>query len=206
MCVISASTTQAPVALAAEDSGKDQVPAQKVITDPVAIKEEPKEQALANKNFDFAALSDDQYNVLVRCGVTAAVLGFLFGGPLLSQIFGALAAYASQKNDRVGGYVRALGNMGVRVKDRSIAIDNRLHLTKRASDAWAGVKGKYGILDKLAAMFLGLWLWFVKVVTERHMVEKRIELAGRGYEYVAKKIGGSGKSCITAEENQKKED
>merc|ERR1712070_484621 len=81
---------------------------------------------------------------MVRSGVTGAVIGFLFGGPLLSALLGFAAAYASQKDGSQGECARSLGDFGVSVRDKALELDEKHQIAERstqaASDAWAKAK------------------------------------------------------------------
>lgn len=145
---------------------------------------------------------------MVRSGVTGAVIGFLFGGPLLSALLGFGAAYASQKNDTVGGYARSLGDFGVSVKDKAFELDEKHQVVERtskvAADAWDRAKeydGKYNLLDLTKDFVISKWQWFVGYVKENRLLERGVEVTGRGYEYVAEKVGGGESEGLNKKED-----
>ena len=144
---------------------------------------------------------------MVRSGVTGAVIGFLFGGPLLSALLGFGAAYASQKNDTVGEYARSLGDFGVSVRDRAVALDEKHQVveksSKAATEAWDRAKeydGKYNILERTKDFAISKWQWFVGYVHENHLLERGVEITGKGYEYVAEKVGSTEKAIPKKED------
>eukprot|EP00567_Pseudictyota_dubia_P000891 CAMPEP_0197465658 /NCGR_PEP_ID=MMETSP1175-20131217/64650_1 /TAXON_ID=1003142 /ORGANISM="Triceratium dubium, Strain CCMP147" /LENGTH=181 /DNA_ID=CAMNT_0043001677 /DNA_START=143 /DNA_END=688 /DNA_ORIENTATION=+ len=154
---------------------------------------EPIAQTVVNREGPHTSSADE---TKMRSGVTGAIIGFLFGGPLLSAVLGFFAAYASQKNDKVGGYARSLGDFGVMVKDKALALDEKYHIaersTKAAERAWDKAKeydAKYNLLDKTRDMALNVWVLLLKYIREHRLMERGIEVTGRGYEYVAKRIG-----------------
>ena len=143
---------------------------------------------------------------MVTSGVTGAVIGFLFGGPLLSAFLGFGAAYASQKNDAVGRHARSLGDFGVSVRDKAIEIDEKHQVRERsskvASDAWQSAKEcdeKHNILETTKDTAVSTWQWLVAYIRENRLMERGVEVTGRGYEYAAERLGGG------AEDLQKKE-
>uniref|UniRef100_A0A7R9ZAN4 Uncharacterized protein n=1 Tax=Pseudictyota dubia TaxID=2749911 RepID=A0A7R9ZAN4_9STRA len=143
--------------------------------------------------------SDDE-KTMIRSGVTAAVLGILLGGPLLSAFLGFTAAYASQKeNDRAGRYARSLGDFGVSAKERAFALDAKCHISRRCAEAteraWCRAKEydtRYDVLEKLRNVASRVCALLVKYVLDHRLLERGVEVAGRGYEYVANRIGGDG--------------
>uniref|UniRef100_A0A7R9W864 Uncharacterized protein n=1 Tax=Pseudictyota dubia TaxID=2749911 RepID=A0A7R9W864_9STRA len=157
-----------------------------------------------------AATSNDDETIMIRSGVTAAVLGFLLGGPLLSALLGFTTAYASQKknDDRAGHYARSLGDFGVSVKDRALALDAKYRIAERSSEAaeraWDRAKEhdtRYNLLEKTRDATLRTWVLLVKYVQEHHLLERGVELSGRGYEFVANRVGGAGESGENSSRN-----
>mmetsp|Transcript_44922 Transcript_44922/g.83219 ORF Transcript_44922/g.83219 Transcript_44922/m.83219 type:complete len:256 (-) Transcript_44922:286-1053(-) len=142
--------------------------------------------------------TSDNDTTIIRSGVTAAVLGLLIGGPLLSAFLGFTAAYASQKeNDRAGRYARNLGNFGVSVMERALALDAKYRIAERCVEgsewAWRRAKandGRHDILEKTRDFTLRMWTLVVKYVREYRLLERGVEVAGRGYEYAVDRMGG----------------
>jgi len=71
------------------------------------------------------AESYSTHDRMVASGTTGAVLGFLFGGPILSALLGFGAAYATKKNGAPGDAARALGDVGLTVREKAIEVDER---------------------------------------------------------------------------------
>jgi hypothetical protein len=132
---------------------------------------------------------------MIASGVTGAVLGFLFGGPIGSALFGFTAAYVSQKAGATGDAERALGDVGLTVRAKAIEVDEKHKVvdatTKAASQAWERAKkfdGENQVLESSRGFVVDSWLSFVKFVQERRLLEKGVDTAGKGYEYVADKL------------------
>jgi hypothetical protein len=133
---------------------------------------------------------------MVASGTTGAVLGFLFGGPILSALLGFGAAYVSKTNGAPGDAARALGDVGVSVKKTAIEVDEKHHIveksTKVASSAWDGAKQydqKHNVLDTTKHFAVANWQSFVHFIHERRILQKGVDGFGRGYEFVAEKVG-----------------
>eukprot|EP00567_Pseudictyota_dubia_P018261 CAMPEP_0197443810 /NCGR_PEP_ID=MMETSP1175-20131217/9453_1 /TAXON_ID=1003142 /ORGANISM="Triceratium dubium, Strain CCMP147" /LENGTH=137 /DNA_ID=CAMNT_0042974493 /DNA_START=232 /DNA_END=645 /DNA_ORIENTATION=- len=133
---------------------------------------------------------------MIRSGVTGAMFGFLFGGLFVSAVLGFFAAYASQKNDEVGGYARSFGNFGVLVTNKALVLNEKHGFAERSTEAvqlaWEQAKkydAKYNILDISRDMVLNLWVLLVRCNREHRLLERGVEVTGLGYEYVAKRIG-----------------
>lgn len=132
---------------------------------------------------------------MVASGATGAVLGFLFGGPILSALLGFGAAYASQKNGVPGDAARALGDVGITVRDKAIEVDEKHHIVEKSSkvatDVWEGAKQfdqRHNILEKSKDFTVASWKSFVKFVQERRILQKGVDGVGCGYEFVAEKL------------------
>jgi hypothetical protein len=135
---------------------------------------------------------------MVASGTTGAVLGFLFGGPILSALLGFGAAYATKKDGAPGDAARALGDVGLTVRQKAVEVDEKHHVvektTKVATDVWEGAKQydqKHNVLEKTKDFTVASWLSFVKFVQERRLLQRGVDGVGRGYEFIADKIAVS---------------
>lgn len=135
---------------------------------------------------------------MVASGTTGAVVGFLFGGPILSALLGFGAAYVSKKQGPTGDAARALGDVGVSIRDKAVEIDEKHRVversTKAANDAWESAKKydqQHHVLDKAWDFAVKGWQSFVSYVEKNRLLERGVEGVGKGYEYVAEKVGGS---------------
>merc|ERR1712127_622608 len=88
------------------------------------------------------------------------------------------------------------GDFGVSVKDKAVALDEKHHFVEKSSkvanDALDRAKeydGKYNVLDKTRDFAVSSWLLLVNYVREHSLLERGVEVTGKGYEYVANKIG-----------------
>jgi hypothetical protein len=137
----------------------------------------------------------DSKDKMIASGVTGAVVGFFFGGPIGSAIFGFTAAYVAQKQGATGDAARALGDVGLHVRAKAIEVDEKHKIvdttTKTATEIWETAKkfdGETQVLETSRGFVVDSWLSFVKFVKDRQLLEKGVDTAGKGYEFVAKKV------------------
>eukprot|EP00934_Nitzschia_sp_Nitz4_P000498 Nitzschia sp. Nitz4//scaffold165_size50357//19069//19605//NITZ4_007020-RA/size50357-processed-gene-0.57-mRNA-1//-1//CDS//3329538129//498//frame0 len=132
---------------------------------------------------------------MVASGATGAVVGFLFGGPILSALLGFGAAYVSQRQGKDGDAARALGDFGVSVKNKAAEIDQEHKVVERTSKAakgaWDGAQKydqRHNILEKSRGFAIDTWKSFVNFVQEKRVLQQGVDGFGKGYEYVAEKV------------------
>ena len=158
----------------------------------------PPEQEVAEESSE---KENDNNNKAVASGTAGAVLGLLFGGPIGAALLGFGAAYAvrKEKGDTVGDAARALGDVAISTKNKAKELDEQHRIVERsqqaATTAWESAKvydQKYNVLDQVREAIVISWAWFVDVVTEHKLLERGVEGVGRGYEYVADRVGNCG--------------
>ena len=139
--------------------------------------------------------SSDSKDKMIASGVTGAVLGFLFGGPIGSALFGFTAAYVAQKSGAPGDAARALGDVGLHVRAKALEVDEKHKIvdttSKTATEIWETAKkldGETQVLEKSRGFVVDSWMSFVKFVKDRQLLEKGVDTAGKGYEFVADKV------------------
>jgi len=139
--------------------------------------------------------SDSKKDTMIASGVTGAVLGFFFGGPIGSALFGFTAAYVAQKSGAPGDAARALGDVGLHVRAKALEVDEKHKIvdttTKTATEIWEKAKkfdGETQVLETSRGFVVDSWMSFVKFVKDRQLLEKGVDTAGKGYEFVADKV------------------
>lgn len=132
---------------------------------------------------------------MVASGTTGAVLGLLLGGPFLSCILGFGSAYATQKDGAVGDSARALGDVGIVAKKKFQDVDRDHHVVEKskvaAQQAWNKAKAldrEHHILEHIKKAIIFSVQEIVRFVKEHRLLEKGVSLAGKGYEYAARKL------------------
>jgi hypothetical protein len=153
--------------------------------------------------------TDPVTNKMVASGTAGAVLGFLFGGPLVAALLGFGAAYATKKDGAAGDAARALGDMAVSVKEKAIEVDQKHHVVDRsqraAGEAWDSAKEydqHHNVLEKTKDAVVAGWKSFTNFVRERRLLQRGVDGVGRGIEFVSEKV--SGESLPAAGENETK--
>ena len=138
---------------------------------------------------------DSKKDKMIASGVTGAVLGFFLGGPIGSALVGFTAAYVAQKSGAPGDAARALGEVGLQVRAKALEVDEKHKIvdttTKTATEIWETAKkldGETQVLEKSRGFVVDSWMSFVKFVKDRQLLEKGVDTAGKGYEFVADKV------------------
>lgn len=151
-------------------------------------------------------VDDEQQKQMVASGTTGAVLGFLFGGPILSALVGFGAAYVSKKEGAPGDAARALGDMGLSVRNKAIEVDEKHKIVERSgkavTNAWEGAKEydrKHNVLEKTREFTVHSWESFVHFIQERRILQQGVDGFGKGYEFVAEKVCGQNNSLTNEE-------
>jgi hypothetical protein len=132
---------------------------------------------------------------MIAPGVTGAVVGFFLGGPIGSALVGFTAAYLSQKADGAGDAARALGDVGLTVRAKAMEVDEKHKIVdntaKTAADVWERAKEldkKNQVLEYSKGFVVHSWQSLVQFVQEHRLLEKGVDTAGKGYEFVAEKL------------------
>jgi hypothetical protein len=151
-------------------------------------------------------------NPKVASGAAGAVIGFLFGGPILAALLGFGAAYATQKEGATGDAARALGDVAISTKEKALEVDKKHNVVNRSKEAAADVWGKakkydqqYNVLDKMKDVAVFSWKSFTDFIRDRRVLERGVDGVGRGYEYVSKKVSGESNDTMPPPPNTKQE-
>ncbi len=161
--------------------------------------EEKQQQPVVQSSSSESSSSSDESHSpnekTIASGATGAIVGFLFGGPILSALLGFGAAYVSQKTGAPGDAARALGDIGLSVRNKAKEVDDKHHIVEKSSkvatDVWEGAKQydqKHNILEKTKDFTVASWESFVKFVQDRRILQKGVDGVGQGYEFVAEKL------------------
>merc|ERR1711884_226953 len=94
-------------------------------------------------------------------GVGAAVLGFIFGGPILSALLGFSAAYAVRKKNDAGIAARKLGELTIAVQKKTLEIEDKHHFgekTTKAINEFCDDEKEKSLPFKTRAFLVSTWL------------------------------------------------
>ncbi len=94
------------------------------VAEPVATPKKPTELAPVNEE-----------TISNAAGVSSAVFGFLFGGPLFAVLFGTVGVYVSKKDNEVGEGFRGVGKAIVETYNYITKLDNKYDVTGKASSS-----------------------------------------------------------------------
>jgi len=135
---------------------------------------------------------------MLASGVTSAVVGSLFLGPLLGTVAGFGSAYATQRTGAAGDIARAIGDVGLTTREKAIEIDAKHHLVdeskKLMADAWERAKDldrQHHIVDRTKDVALFSWRETVDFTRRHRLLERGVEAIGRGLEWLFKKVTAS---------------
>ena len=130
---------------------------------------------------------EDQKHLVGPAGIGGAVVGFLFGGPILSAFLGFGSAYAVRKENGAGDAARALGEMTMSVQQKAAEIEDRHRYYGRSVEAINRQceKSHKSCAFKTREFVRSSWR-AVEVYTRKHqLVERGVEGTGKSVEYVA---------------------
>ena len=151
------------------------------------------------------AITHPQNDKAVASGVTGAVLGFLFGGPILSALLGFGAAYLSKKDGAPGDAARALGDVGISVKEKAVEVDEKHHIVEKSTTVAANALDeakkydqKHHLIDSTKDFAVANWKSFTKFIHEHRILQKGVDGFGVGYEFVTEKIASCAGTATTA--------
>merc|ERR1711933_340986 len=78
-------------------------------------------------------VAEKDKHLVQPAGVGAAVLGFIFGGPILSALLGFSAAYAVRKKNDAGIAARKLGDLTKSVEGKTSEIEKKNHFIEKTT-------------------------------------------------------------------------
>ena len=139
------------------------------------------------KKIDITRLVKEKQKHLVKpAGVGGAIVGFIFGGPLLSALLGFGSAYAVRKENGAGDAARALGEMTKTVQDKADEIEDKNKYLERSKET---VDKVTGILPHTTReFFASRWLAASNYTRDNQLIEKGVEGTGKGIECIGSSI------------------
>merc|ERR1711937_17976 len=78
-------------------------------------------------------VAEKDKHLVQPAGVGAAVLGFIFGGPILSALLGFSAAYAVRKKDSAGNLARALGELTISAQEKTARLEEKTRFGEKTT-------------------------------------------------------------------------
>ena len=138
---------------------------------------------------------EGQKHLVGPAGVGGAVVGLVLGGPVGSAFLGFGSAYAVRKENKAGDAARALGEMTLSVKNKAIEIEDKHRYMERSVTAINSTceKSKCTLLHKTKKAVVDTWTTLERCTKRKQLLERGVEGTGRGVEYVASVVTGSGK-------------
>jgi len=129
---------------------------------------------------------------LVRsAGTGGAVLGFLFGGPILSALLGFSSAYAVRKQNGWGDAARSLGELTVSAREKTAELEERTGIGARTTASINKIcddEREESLAFKTRAFLVSAWLAASECARENQLLEKGVEETGRGLEFLGRSI------------------
>jgi hypothetical protein len=141
-----------------------------------------------NTRIDITRLvPEDQKHLVGPAGLGGAVLGFIFGGPILSALLGFGSAYAVRKENGAGDAARALGEMTMSVQQKAAEIEDRHRYYGRSVDAINRQceKSQHSLAFKTREFVRSTWHAVGDYTRKHQLIERGVEGTGKGVEYVA---------------------
>jgi len=151
-----------------------------------------------------ATVAKQDKHLVQPAGVGAAVLGFVFGGPIVSALLGFSAAYLVRKKDGIGNEARALGELTISVQEKLAEFEKKSRLVENTTNTINNIcddEKEESIPFKTRAFLVSTWLTVTNFTKENQLLERGVEQTGRGLEFLGKSIEKvKGKSSKPASE------
>merc|ERR1712241_1060297 len=77
------------------------------------------------------SVADEDKRLVKPAGVGGAVLGFLFGGPILSALLGFSSAYAVRKKNGPGDIARSMGELAISVQEKTAEFEEKTRIKEK---------------------------------------------------------------------------
>ena len=160
---------------------------------------EGKEQE--EEKIDVTELVPEEEKHLVKpAGVGGAIVGFIFGGPILSALVGFGAAYAIRKNNGAGDAARALGELTISVQDTAAKIEEKNKYFEKTKASVGDISNK--LPSKARGFLVSNWLAVSNYTKENQLIERGVEGTGKGFEFISSSISQLRKKSDTEKENE----
>jgi hypothetical protein len=166
-----------------------------------SIERKPSEEELIDIT---KSVAKEDKHLAIPAGVGGGVLGFVFGGPILSALLGFSAAYAVRKKNATGDAARSLGELFVSVQEKTAEIEEKNHFiekTRTSINDFCDDENEKSVPFKTRAFLVSTWLAVSNFTKEKQLLERGVEETGKGLEFIGKSIDKlQGKSTKDEEE------
>eukprot|EP00534_Pseudo-nitzschia_fraudulenta_P003887 CAMPEP_0201118324 /NCGR_PEP_ID=MMETSP0850-20130426/2470_1 /ASSEMBLY_ACC=CAM_ASM_000622 /TAXON_ID=183588 /ORGANISM="Pseudo-nitzschia fraudulenta, Strain WWA7" /LENGTH=221 /DNA_ID=CAMNT_0047383445 /DNA_START=96 /DNA_END=761 /DNA_ORIENTATION=- len=133
------------------------------------------------------AVAEEDKHLVEPAGVGAAVIGFIFGGPILSALLGFGSAYAVRKKNGAGDAARALGELTISVQEKSTKFEEKNKVVKKTTESINKLcddEEEKSIPFKTRAFLVSTWLSMANFTKEKQLLERGVEGTGKGFEFI----------------------
>jgi len=174
-------------------------------TAPTVVKESIERKPSEEESIDVTkSVAKEDKHLAKPAGIGGAVLGLIFGGPILSALLGFSAAYAVRKKNATGDAARSLGGLFVSVQEKTAEIEEKNHFiekTRTSVNDFCDDENEKSVPFKTRAFLVSTWLAVSKFTKEKQLLERGVEETGKGLEFIGKSIDKlQGKSTKHVEE------
>ena len=161
-------------------------------TAPTVVKESIERKPSEEESIDVTkSVAKEDKHLAKPAGIGGAVLGFIFGGPILSALLGFSAAYAVRKKNATGDAARSLGGLFVSVQEKTAEIEEKNHFiekTRTSVNDFCDDENEKSVPFKTRAFLVSTWLAVSKFTKEKQLLERGVEQTGKGLEFIGKSI------------------
>jgi len=136
-------------------------------------------------------VAKEDKHLVQPAGVGAAVVGFIFGGPILSALLGFSAAYAVRKKNGAGDFARSLGKLTKSVEGKTSEIEKKNHFiekTTKSINNFCDDEEEKSVAFKTRAFLVSSWIAASNYTKENQLLERGVEETGKGLEFIGTNI------------------
>mmetsp|Transcript_13740 Transcript_13740/g.28825 ORF Transcript_13740/g.28825 Transcript_13740/m.28825 type:complete len:215 (-) Transcript_13740:129-773(-) len=143
---------------------------------------------------------EEEKHLVTPAGVGGAIVGFIFGGPILSALVGFGAAYAIRKKNGAGDAARALGELTISVQDKAAKIEEKNKYFEKTKTSVGDMSNK--LPSKVRGCFVSSWFAVSNYTKENQLIERGVEGTGKGFEFISSSISGLSKKSDNEKERE----
>merc|ERR1712025_46622 len=136
-------------------------------------------------------MGNEDKHLVQPAGVGAAVIGFIFGGPILSALLGFSAAYAVRKQNGWGNAARSLGELTISAEEKTTEIEEKTKIVEKSTNSinsFCDDEKEKSLAFKTRAFLVSTWLATSNYTKENQLLERGVEETGKGLEFLAETI------------------
>jgi len=174
-------------------------------TTPIIVEESLEKKPSDEEPIDITkSVAKEDKHLVHPAGVGGAVLGFIFGGPILSALLGFSAAYAVRKKNRTGNVARKIGEVTVSIQEKIAKIEAKKHFmekTKKSINDHCDDEKEKSTAFKTRAFLVSTWLAASKYTKENKLFERGVEETGKGLEFIGRSVEKLKRKPTNFEEN-----